>query len=550
MQQRRASISPVSPMMGAGERLGIIIAVPLNRPAGVFAGVYSLDAVKGWLNGVPESIKKWVSIVDQAGIIVLAPDWSGSGALRNVGEEEDVKRALAGESGTELVRRGGKEGLVSRRSLPSVGWGLLIQIPKEEIDKAFWRAEKPLALLSLVFVALALGIGGTGAVLFRRLRESREHMRQIVATASDAFVAMDESGIITDWNPQAERVFGRPEAEALGQSLHTTIIPERFREAHLRGLKHFLVTGEGPVLNKRLELAALHRDGREFPVELSISLVRKRGKSSFNAFVRDISERNRAQEEIANLNAELQVRVLQLETRNKDLEAFSYSVSHDVRAPLRHISGFSRLLAVECEHQITSQGQAYLKQIQDSSARLQRLVDDLLRFSRLGEQGLLRQMTSLDEVVAEVISSIERDLNGRNVRFEVSGLRSVECDRGLVTQVFWNLLSNAVKFTATRERAVIAVGECRHGREEVLFVRDNGVGFEMKYADKLFSVFQRLHGDEFDGSGIGLAMVQRIISRHGGRIWAEAEPARGATFYFNLGPAAANAPACTRVATG
>jgi PAS domain S-box-containing protein len=386
-------------------------------------------------------------------------------------------------------------------------------------------------------VTLALAVGSAGVLLFSRLRESREHVREIVTAATDAFVAIDDRGLITSWNPQAVALFGWPEEEAVGRSIHTTIIPPAYRDAHVRGMKHFLATGEGPVLNKRLELTALDRGGREFPVELSISATRSGGRSFFNAFVRDISQRKQAEQEIAKLNTELRSRIAELEVRNNELEAFSYSVSHDVRAPLRHISGFSELLLEECQQQLTSDGREYLQAIQHSTRRMQQLVEDLLHFSKLGAQGLKLQMTNLDDVVGEVVSDLQRDITGRKVTFEISHLPSAECDRNLIKQVFVNLLSNAVKFTATRDHAVIAVGERRQGGESILYVRDNGVGFNMKYADRLFSPFQRLHAqEEFEGTGVGLAIVQRIIVKHQGRIWANAEPDQGASFFFSLCP--------------
>jgi PAS domain S-box-containing protein len=539
IQRRGVYVSGVSATTTTAHGLFITVAAPLNRQqsAGVIAATYTLDTIKNWLSALPVSTTKWISIVDQNGVMVAAPDLGPSASPRNVSAHENVKKVIAGQGGTEFLWQDGKQVLVSRHPLSSLGWGVLVEIPREEINKAIWKFEQPLALVGLLFLGLALAVGGAGALLYRRLRESKEHIRQIVTTANDAFIAIDERGAITDWNPQAEALFGYSEAEALGQSLHTTIIPQRYREAHLRGLRHFMATGEGPVLNKPLVLAALDRNGREFPVEFSISHVRTRGKSSFNAFVRDISERKRAEEEIAKLNDELHGRISELETRNKELEAFSYSVSHDVRAPIRHIAGFSSLLSKECAQDMTPAGREYLEEVQNAARRMQRLVDDLLRFSKLGEQGLELEMTNLDDVVGEVVSSLRHDLDGRDVIFELSDLPSTECDRGLVKQVFWNLLSNAVKFTATREHAVIAVGECRQDDQNVLFVRDNGVGFNMKYADKLFGAFQRLHTqEEFEGTGVGLATVRRIILKHNGRIWAHAEPNQGASFFFSLKP--------------
>jgi light-regulated signal transduction histidine kinase (bacteriophytochrome) len=293
---------------------------------------------------------------------------------------------------------------------------------------------------------------------------------------------------------------------------------------------------EPVVLNKRLEFTALHRSGHEFPIELSISHVRSSSRSSFNAFIRDISESKRAQQEIASLNSALLREVAQLEARNKELEAFSSSVSHDVRGPLRHILAYSSILSDDYSKDMTSDARECLEKIQNAARRLHQLVDDLLRLSRLGAQELKLYDTDLAALVQEVISELQPESQGRDLKFEVSHLPAVECDSGLMKQVFWNLLANAVKFTSGRERAVIEIGHMREEEATVFFVRDNGAGFDMQFADKLFAPFERLHSqEEFPGTGVGLATVQRIILKHDGRIWAEAEADRGATFFFTLG---------------
>jgi light-regulated signal transduction histidine kinase (bacteriophytochrome) len=219
------------------------------------------------------------------------------------------------------------------------------------------------------------------------------------------------------------------------------------------------------------------------------------------------------------------------------LESFAYSVAHDLRAPLRHIAGYSNVLVQDYAPQLDAEALRCLGKIEDGATKMGRLVDDLLHLSKIGQQKLSLRETPLGILLAQAIEDLAPECSGREVVWRVGDLFSVECDPGLMKQVFVNLLSNAVKYTRTQEHALIEVGQVRQNDEQVVFVRDNGVGFDMQYAGKLFGVFQRLHkARDFEGTGVGLAIVQRIIRKHGGRIWAEAQLNRGATFFFTLGP--------------
>jgi light-regulated signal transduction histidine kinase (bacteriophytochrome) len=226
-------------------------------------------------------------------------------------------------------------------------------------------------------------------------------------------------------------------------------------------------------------------------------------------------------------------RTAQLEAANRDLESFTYSVSHDLRAPLRHMDGFSRILVEDYGPQLPPGAKQHLDRVRAASVHMSRLVDDLLNLAHVGRGFLKMAVTDLNELVSETIQNLETETRGRTVDWRLGQLSPVECDRGLMRQVFSNLLSNAVKFTGGREKAIIEIGEDLIEETPVIFVRDNGVGFDMKYADKLFQVFQRLHGDEeFEGTGIGLAIVYRVLQKHGGAIRAESTPGNGATFFF------------------
>src|ERR1700730_3297638 len=253
----------------------------------------------------------------------------------------------------------------------------------------------------------------------------------------------------------------------------------------------------------------------------------------------ELAERKRAEEQVRRLNEDLEHRVaertVQLVAANKELDAFSYSVSHDLRTPLRHISGFTHTLVAKHSSQLGPEAQELLKLIQEGSQKMDLMIDDLLTLSRLDRREAVSKMTPLNSLVDDVLKDLKSEIDERKIDWHIGSLPAVNCDPGLLQQAFANLLSNAVKYTRRRERAVIEVDQMTIDGEAVIYVRDNGAGFDSKCASKLFGAFQRLHtAEEFEGTGVGLATVQRIIRKHGGRVWAEAEQDKGATFYFTL----------------
>ncbi len=296
---------------------------------------------------------------------------------------------------------------------------------------------------------------------------------------------------------------------------------------------------DGPPYN--VEYRVVRPDGEVRFIHSEADVKRdEAGRPCFMmGMMQDITEQKRAEEEIRQLNQELEQRVLdrtaQLEAANKELEAFAYSVSHDLRSPLRHIDGFLELLQQQIGEDLDKRSRHYMDAISDAAIRMGQLIDDLLTFSRMGRHELSKTSVDLDALVQEVIEELALEMKGRTIHWQITPLPTVVGDQAMLHQVLVNLLSNALKFTRGCQRIEIEIGCQIKGKEAIIFIRDNGVGFDMAYADKLFGVFQRLHpADEFEGTGIGLANVRQIIKRHNGRTWAEGQNDQGATFYFSL----------------
>lgn len=371
------------------------------------------------------------------------------------------------------------------------------------------------------------------------LSANEARMRAILGATVDAIITIDTEGNVVEWNPAAERIFGYSRSEVLGQKMAELIIPLSLREAHRNGLKHYFDTGKGPILGQQIELTALDKAGTEFPVELSIVPIVLKEMTLFTGFARNIAQRKQVEEEIHQLTAELESRVAerthQLETVNKELEAFSYSVSHDLRAPLRSIDGYSQALLEDYSKQLDETGKNYLRRVRANSQQMAALIDDMLQLSRLTRVEFRTESVNLSEIAQAIVADLQEQEPTRQVEFKIENNLTCEGDKLLLQVVLQNLLGNAWKFTSKHPVAHIEFGAKPGDNQQVYYVKDDGAGFDMGYADKLFGAFQRLHGvNEFPGSGIGLATVARIIHRHGGEVWAEGGVEKGATFYFTL----------------
>jgi PAS domain S-box-containing protein len=367
------------------------------------------------------------------------------------------------------------------------------------------------------------------------LRINEERYRLITEQVKDYSILMlDPRGNVETWNAGAQRITGYEPKEIIGRHFSIFYPPE---DVEAGKPARELAAAESA---ERIEDAGwrIRKDGSRFWANTIITGLREEdGKlRGFSKITCDETERKQAQDAMQELNEALERRTADLEAANKELEAFTYSVSHDLRAPLRHVDGFSKMLLDESAAGLSEDAKRYLGYVRDGVIQMGQLVDDLLALARVGRKELSVQVTGLNSLVQDVVAEMKRDNPDRAIEWKVEPLPFVECDAALMKQVFANLLSNAVKYTRPRPKAVIEIGAWQENGQAAVFVRDNGVGFNMKYADKLFGVFQRLHRPEdFEGTGVGLATVQRVIHKHGGRVWVQAAVDQGATFYFTLG---------------
>jgi signal transduction histidine kinase len=373
-------------------------------------------------------------------------------------------------------------------------------------------------------------------------------LQSVLDSLTEGLVAADAQGKFLLWNPAAERIVGRGAAnvppnqwsEHYGVFMPDTVTPFPDEQNPLaRAIQGESGTAVMFLRNPELAQGAW--------VEVSATPLRNKNGVACGgvAAFRDITQRRMDEQKIRSLNEELEEKVVQrtaqLEIANHELEAFTYSVSHDLRAPLRHIGGFSRILMEDFGPALDPEARHHVQRIEDGVHRMGLLVDELLNLARVGRHEIKRQTTELNAIIEDVVSLLQPETAGRVITWKISKIPPVKCDPILIKQVFQNLLANALKFTRPRECAEIEISAREQDGTLFIFVRDNGVGFNQKYGDKLFGVFQRLHRPEdFEGSGIGLATVKRIVQKHGGRVWAESEIGQGATFYFSIAAAEAS----------
>lgn len=380
-------------------------------------------------------------------------------------------------------------------------------------------------------------------LLNQELKERQENIQHLLQNAPDAVIVIDQESSIQFWNPKAEALFGWKSEAVLHQSLANTIIPLRYHEAHYRGMKRFLSTGETRVLNRTIEITALKRSGEEFYVALTISPTQQDGKTAFIAFIRDISEQKNNQQELEN-------KTKKLELSNAYLADFAHLASHDLKEPLRKILVFADRLKQSLKAHLTDTDTSLFLRLASSAERMQLLVDDLLEFSHMSDRESELEEVDLNDKLQKVLENLELVIEEKGAKVVISNMPIVKGNRRQLLQLFHNLIGNALKYSKPQVAPVVeitsrvtsgaeAFEDIAADQRETFFhfieVRDNGIGFEQEYAKQIFQIFRRLHGKtEYGGSGVGLAIASQVVANHQGYIWATSKPGEGATFHILL----------------
>ena len=535
-----------------------VAAVPIKSAAGKLLGILVVqvrtDTFFEWIKGVEVGAGGVIYVVDRRGMLAAHPQYPQQSELIDYSTVPAVQQVLRGNKGVEIQFNPleGEKRVVAYEPIARHGWGVVLAQPAVTV---FASRDHQLKWVLSVYALVLILMGCVAAYLVSRIviqrrqaeqghqlnaelerrvaeqtaqfRESEERNRAIVDTAADAIIVIDERGTVQRFNPGAERMFGYSQAEVVGKNV-ALLMPSPHHAQHDGYLARYLASGEKRVIGIGREVIGRRNNGAEFPAELAVAEMRLGESRMFTAIIHDITEATRAIEQKEHLMASLAA-------TNAELKAFSYSVSHDLRAPLRSMDGFSQVLLEDYGDKLDAEGKDALARIRAASQRMGHLIDDLLRLSQVTRAELKVARVDLSAMARAIADDIDREPCGLPVAWAIEAGLSVRADPALMRIALQNLLQNAWKFSGKTGRPVIRIGALERDAKTLYFVADNGVGFDMAHAGSLFGAFQRLHHvSDFPGTGIGLTIVQRIIHRHGGELWAEAKEGQGATFFFTV----------------
>ncbi len=375
-------------------------------------------------------------------------------------------------------------------------------------------------------------------IRYEILLEGERSTRLILENSLQAFLAMDQNGIVLDWNLRAEGLFGWSRHEALGKSIKDLIRPSPTRDVYIENLEIVLSDAPEGILNKRMEVYAVHRDGHQFPIEFGIFRIKDKSDYLYCTFINDISERKEIERKTKQLNEELERRVQErtseLMRSNQELQQFAKIASHDLQEPLRAVQGFAQLLSRRYESQLDVDGKQFIEFILDGTERMQRLIQSVLEHSNISANEQEIEPVEVSSVIREVMKNLNHSIVDSKATVVFGDLPTIPVERSQLIQLFQNLISNAIKYAGDKTPYIVISTE--KSVDEWLFsVQDNGIGIDNKYTDRIFDMFARLHGRiRYSGTGMGLAICKKIVTANGGKIWMESEPGEGSIFFFTL----------------
>jgi len=366
------------------------------------------------------------------------------------------------------------------------------------------------------------------------LRQSEGLLRAVVQTAVDGIITIDERGTVMTVNPAVERIFGYPAEEIIGRNVNM-LMPEPYRSEHDTYLENYQRTGQAKIIGIGREVEGLRRDGRRFPLYLGVSETQVGPRRIFTGIVRDMSQQKAAEQALARQARELERRAKELARSNAELESFAAMVSHDLRAPLVTMAGYAQLLEEQARHKLEPEELELIQYVRDSVQQMAGLIQSLLGYARVGSAGLRLEPCDCERVLEKVLQGLEAVLHATQAEVTHDPLPTLPADEALLLVLFQNLIENGIKYHGDRPPRVRVAARLEAG-EWVFSVRDNGIGIDPRNFDRVFEPFQRLHHDEsrYQGMGIGLATCQKIVERHGGRIWVESQAGQGAAFFFTI----------------